>query len=109
MTISRTRIAIYTVVSAILGGVVLLTIPRFATAPRSNTQENACLNNLRQLDGAAEQWRVENNRKTNEFPTLVQASIYIKGGVPICPANGAYKFDVAKGLPTCSIHAHILP
>lgn len=70
---------------------------------------NACINNLRQLDGAAEQWRLENNRTTNEFPTPAQAAIYIKGGIPVCPASGVYRFNTTNGLPTCSIAGHVLP
>ncbi len=89
---------------------IALAVPNYTSPPRRNISLfNACINNLRQLDGAAEQWRLENNRETIEFPTLVQASIYIKGGIPTCPANGVYAFKGTNGLPTCSIPGHVLP
>ena len=32
----------------------------------SGTKSNACINNLRQIDGAKDQWAVENNKHTGE-------------------------------------------
>jgi prepilin-type N-terminal cleavage/methylation domain-containing protein len=43
------------IVVAIIGLLAAIAIPNFIRA-RSNSQMNACINNMRQLDGAAQQW-----------------------------------------------------
>jgi prepilin-type N-terminal cleavage/methylation domain-containing protein len=43
------------IVVAIIGLLAAIAIPNFVKA-RASSQANACINNLRQLDGAAQQW-----------------------------------------------------
>lgn len=68
---------------------------------------NACINILRQLDGAAEQWRLENGFATNRCPAFGQIRLYLRS-LPTCPQVGGYSFDTNSGLPKCSFPGHVL-
>jgi hypothetical protein len=94
-----------------------IAIPNFVKA-RTTSQANACINNLRQIDGAKNEWALENN-KTNGTPvTVADIKPYIKpdasGNLPKCPAGGTYTIGVVGEPPTCSLGttvtpAHVLP
>src|ERR1700687_3687003 len=47
------------IVVAIIGLLAAIAIPNFVRA-RTTSQKNACINNLRQIDGAIQQWALEN-------------------------------------------------
>jgi hypothetical protein len=94
-----------------------IAIPNFVKA-RSTSQANACINNLRQIDAAKNEWALENN-KTNGTPvTAADIKPYIKldaaGSLPKCPAGGTYTIGPVGEPPTCSLGttvspAHVLP
>jgi len=72
---------------------------------------SACINNLRQLDGAKEQWALENQKTATDTPTMVDlvgTDKYIKV-TPQCPGNGTYTLGNMSTKPTCSVSAHTLP
>ena len=71
---------------------------------------NACINNLRQLDAAKQQWALENQKTADAIPTAQDIAPYLKGGViPVCPATGKYTLNAVGVVPTCSIAGHALP
>ena len=70
---------------------------------------NACINNLRQIDGAKQQWALENMKSAEAVPTAEQIAPYIKNGFPTCPAGGKYTIGKVGDAPTCSIPGHTLP
>ncbi|MFM2296051.1 MAG: hypothetical protein RLZZ350_2464 [Verrucomicrobiota bacterium] len=71
---------------------------------------NACINNLRQLDGAKQQWALENRKVDTAIPTVAEVSVYLKNNTfPICPSGGAYTISPVNADPTCSIPGHVLP
>ena len=73
-------------------------------------QRNACINNLRQLDGAKQQWALENKKTEQDVPTEKDVSVYLKdGAVPKCPSGGTYSIKTVAEDPTCSIPGHKLP
>ena len=73
-------------------------------------QANACINNLRELDAAKQQWALENNRTANAIPTAQDLLPYLTDNVfPVCPAGGTYSINAVGVLPTCSIPGHVLP
>lgn len=96
---------------------VPIAIPNFVKA-RATSQANACINNLRLMDAAKNEWALENG-KTNGTPvTVVDIKPYIKpdasGNLPKCPAGGTYTIGVVGEPPTCSLGttvtpAHVLP
>ena len=102
------------IVVAIIGLLAAIAIPNFVRA-RTTAQKNACINNLRQMDGAKEQWALENKKKSTDTYTLADLNPYLKGGTtPVCPSTGTYApgADVSQN-PTCSLSAapelHVLP
>ena len=74
------------------------------------TQLNACINNLRQIEGAKQQWALENKKTENDMPTAQQIAVYLKdNAIPTCPAGGKYVINKVADPPTCTIPGHELP
>jgi hypothetical protein len=73
---------------------------------------NTCINNLSVLDGAKQQWALEEHKTTNDSPTMAEISRYMPTGcaraVPVCPAGGVYTLGRACDNPRCSIKGHEL-
>jgi hypothetical protein len=84
-----------------------IAIPNFVKA-RETAQTNACISNLRQLDGAKQQWALEKQKTDTATPTAQDLEPYLKGTL-ICPAGGAYTLHTVGEKPTCSIPNHELP
>ena len=104
------------IVVAIIGLLAAIAIPNFVRA-RATSQANACINNMRQIDAAVNEWALENGKKTGDTaPTLTgDLTPYIKlnanGSIPRCPAQGAYTVGSVGAIPqvTCSIAATVTP
>jgi prepilin-type N-terminal cleavage/methylation domain-containing protein len=99
------------IVVAIIGLLAAIAIPNFVKA-RTTAQKNACVNNLRQIDGAKEQWALENRKSETTATTGSEAAInaYIKGNAtPLCPANGTYTYSAIGTNPSCNVTSHTLP
>ncbi len=73
------------------------------------SQRNACINNLRQLDGAKQQWALENSKTASAVPTPQDLMPYLNNTLPSCPAGGQYALNAVGQEPTCSIPGHALP
>jgi chromosome segregation ATPase len=71
--------------------------------------EQVCINNLRMLDGAKQQWALENQKQASTSVTVADILHYLRGGVPVCPSGGAYSLNTVGTPPTCSITGHVLP
>jgi prepilin-type N-terminal cleavage/methylation domain-containing protein len=102
------------IVVAIIGLLAAIAIPNFVRA-RTKSQQNACINNLRQIDGAAQSWALENNKAPGDTYTLDNLKAYLgrgaAGTLPTCPANGTYNPGATVGVPpTCSLSTdgHVL-
>ena len=107
------------IVVAIIGLLAAIAIPNFIRA-RATSQANACINNLRQIDGAINQWALENGKSNGSAVATTQTvSGYIKlnsaGSVPGCPANGTYATSTVGATPqvNCTLStltpAHKIP
>jgi len=83
-----------------------IAIPNFVKA-RTTAQMNACINNLRQIDGAKQQWAIEIKKENAETPTAQDLAPYLKAQMK-CPAGGVYTFHTVGEKPTCSIPTHQL-
>jgi prepilin-type N-terminal cleavage/methylation domain-containing protein len=95
------------IVVAIIGLLAAIAIPNFVRA-RNTSQKNSCINNLRQVDGAKNQWALENNKVDTDTPQNSDITPYLKGGaVPSCPANGSYTLGNVATLPSCSLSASL--
>jgi prepilin-type N-terminal cleavage/methylation domain-containing protein len=100
------------IVVAIIGLLAAIAIPSFMKA-RAQSQKNGCVNNLRQIDAAKEQWALE-NKLTNGAPINTgdsNVNTYIKGitgtNTPVCPAGGAYTYNPIGSNPVCDVPGHI--
>ena len=71
-------------------------------------QANACINNLRQIDSAKQQWALENRKTAETIPIATDIAPHLKDGVPKCPGGGAYTLNAVGAHPTCSIPGHAL-
>ncbi|OQB94734.1 MAG: Type II secretion system protein G precursor [Verrucomicrobia bacterium ADurb.Bin118] len=82
------------IVVAIIGLLAAIAIPNFVRA-RSTSQSNACVNNMRQIDAAIQQWALETKAAPTTEVDSEALAPYIKGSVlPTCPAgNTAYVID----------------
>ena len=90
------------IVVAIIGLLAAIAVPNFAQA-RTNSRRNACINNLRLIDAAKEQYAIENNVDTGAAAADASITPYLKGNaIPVCPAAGAYTNNVIGTVPTCS-------
>lgn len=86
-----------------------IAIPNFVKA-RQTAQMNACINNLRQIDAAENQWALEHNKTKDDVPTKEDLQPYLRGGMESlhCAAGGTYTIGPVGEGPTCSIPEHKL-
>ena len=104
------------IVVAIIGLLAAIAIPNFIKA-RTTSQMNACVNNLRQIDGAIQQWALENKASSTTAPGATGAlAPYLGRGTgewPTCPSGGTYAAGATVAdKPTCTKGAavsHVLP
>src|SRR3974390_64384 len=88
------------IVVAIIGLLAAIAIPNFVRA-RTQSQMNACINNLRQIDGAIQQYALENKLSPSAPVGFGNISAYLKGSVT-CPAAGATAtFATSYSLTDC--------
>jgi hypothetical protein len=93
----------------LLGWVV---IPNFVNS-RATSSQNACINNLRQIDGAKNEWALENSKTNGTVATENDIKPYIKldamGNLPKCPQGGIYTIGRVGENPTCSLGKTVTP
>jgi prepilin-type N-terminal cleavage/methylation domain-containing protein len=106
------------IVVAIIGLLAAIAIPNFVRA-RTTSQKNACINNLRQIDGAVQQWALENKQAASATVVTADVIPYLKSQV-VCPSGGttfanSYAVSDAQTKPTCkstgggSANGHVMP
>ena len=103
------------IVVAIIGLLAAIAIPNFIKA-RAISQKNACIANLKQIDGAINTWALEKqkvNTQTVDTSELYGPQNYIKVQ-PSCPAGGTYTHRTVGANPQidCSLstnEGHTLP
>ncbi len=105
------KIIVWLAASFLMGYVSLIVIPYFVRA-RYESSANACINNLRQIDAAKQQWSLENG-KTQGIVTENEIKPYIRldshGNLPKCPAGGTYSIGRIGEDPKCSIGTSAWP
>jgi hypothetical protein len=85
--------------------------------PARVSSQNACINNLRQIDGAKNEWALENSKTNGVVCTVEDIKPYIKldtkSNIPGCPQGGIYMIGKVGENPTCSLGKtnpnHVLP
>ena len=90
------------IVVAIIGLLAAIAIPNFIKA-REASQRNACIANMKQIEGAKATWALEQKKVNTDTPTdadLFGATLYIREK-PGCPAGGAYVMTAVSVKQTC--------
>ncbi len=98
------------IVVAIIGMLAAIAIPSFLKA-RTESYKNACINNLRQIDSAKEQWAINTNQAATAVPVAADLDAYLKGGTAnvACPADAtqtfatSYTINALTANPACQI------
>src|SRR5437870_13791570 len=83
---------------------------RWFVRARTTSACNACINKLRQIDGATQQWALEHNAVSNSVVTWRDIIPYLGRGqssqMPKCPQGGFYTIGRVVDSPHCSIMHH---
>ena len=95
------------IVVAIIGLLAVIAIPNFIKA-RDTARKNLCINNLRLIDSAKEQWAIDNNQNLGATINSGSVDIYIRDGFPTCPASGTYTVQTIGTDPSCNVTGHTL-
>ena len=96
------------IVVAIIGLLAAIAIPNFVKA-RATSQQNACINNMRQISAAVNQWALETGQTTGANVANSELTPYIQlnsnSSIPGCPAGGTYSINSVGSIPqvTCSL------
>ena len=95
------------IVVAIIGLLAAIAIPNFVKA-RATSQQNACINNLRQIDAAANEFALEQKKSTGatiNFPSDLTPYIRLNANnsIPPCPASGTYADGIVGTNPSCTL------
>jgi type II secretory pathway pseudopilin PulG len=110
------------IVVAIIGLLAAIAIPNFVKA-RTTSQQNACINNLRLVDAAKQQWALEQRKQTTDTPAASGTDLQpylgrgVNGELPTCPVDPQNTFTTSYDVnnvgtsPQCKILAatHVLP
>jgi prepilin-type N-terminal cleavage/methylation domain-containing protein len=116
------------IVVAIIGLLAAIAVPNFLKA-RATSQQNACINNLRQISTAVQEWAMETGQAATATPTATAITPYLGRGVNgslqsvVCPLDplkafaSSYTMTTVDTAPTCAIngtgqvdpnHQHVL-
>jgi prepilin-type N-terminal cleavage/methylation domain-containing protein len=112
-----TMIEIMIVVS-LVGLLATIAVPNYWRAHR-DSQTATCINNLRQIDAAIQQYATERKRGAKASVTLADCCDYLKQEA-VCPAGGttivnSYSVTDCQTSPTCitkgggTANGHVLP
>jgi prepilin-type N-terminal cleavage/methylation domain-containing protein len=108
------------IVVAIIGILAAIAIPNFVRA-RTTSQKNACIENLRQIDSAKQEWALDARQAANATPKTSEIYPYLNHGLraelPTCPATSSTNFRTSYTInsldiaPVCNIvtDTHVLP
>ena len=103
------------IVIAIIALLAAIAIPNLLRAV-GQSQASACINNLRQIDSAVQQFSVAAGKHVGDIITYPDdLTPYIKltkaGSIPTCPAGGTYSLTSVGTVPSalCSIGSTVSP
>jgi len=103
------------VVVAIVSLLAAIVIPNLLRAG-ARSQATTCINNLRQLDTAVQQFSIEARKSVGDTITYPDdLTPYIKlnrsGSVPGCPTRGTYTMNTVGNQPSafCSLGSTVTP
>jgi hypothetical protein len=99
----------------VIGLLVAIVIPnRIDSRKGPGLYSNACINNMRQIDAAANQFALEHGKTNGDainFPNDLKPYIKLnsKGEIPSCPSGGFYTLKKVGDKPICSLGTNVYP
>jgi hypothetical protein len=108
----RSRWPFYVTLGVFLFVVVFILLPNWiacGTPARTTAQTNACIANLKLINGVVQQWALEKHKLPTDTPTISEIEPYLKGEImPRCPGGGSYALHTVSQSPTCNVPGHSL-
>jgi hypothetical protein len=85
-----------------------------AAALRVNAAPEAragvCINYMRQIDAAKQQWALQNGKTADAMPTPAELVNYLPNKtMPVCPGGGTYSLNAVNAKTSCNIAGHVQP
>lgn len=103
------------IVVTIIAVILAIVVPNYLKTGKEAAKK-ACINNLKQIDSAIEQWAFDNTISAGTVPSEQQEEeicAYIDGGRPSCPSHGEYVMYAVGASPqvkcTKESEGHKLP
>ena len=98
------------IVVAIIGLLAAVAIPNLVKA-RKSAQKQACIGNLKAIEGAKATWALESRKGDNDVPsdTDLYGADKALAKKPECPGGGTYSINSVAEKPTCTMPDHTLP
>ncbi len=102
------------IVVAIIGLLAAIAIPNFIKA-REASQKNACIANMKQIDGAVATWALENKKTTTDSVSITDVAgdnTKMIRDKPQCPSGSSdYTIGTVGAKPVCPNlpASHVLP
>lgn len=98
------------IVVAIIGVLAAVAIPNLLKARKASAKQ-ACIANLKSMEGAKAVWALENRKSDADVPS--DGDIYGPDKTisrkPDCPGGGTYDLRALSEKPSCTIPDHLLP
>ena len=80
------------------------------SGPHYASAANACINNLRQIDAAKQQWGLEHHASATNTPSWDDLRpFFAHEHIPLCGHGGRYTIGRMDQAPTCSYPGDFLP
>jgi prepilin-type N-terminal cleavage/methylation domain-containing protein len=96
------------IVVALIGLLAAVAVPSVVRA-RTRSQAQACINNLRQIDDASQEWALENHKAADATIAFTDIQPYLKNAV-LCPSASAgatfassYTITTVSNKPICNV------
>jgi prepilin-type N-terminal cleavage/methylation domain-containing protein len=98
------------IVVAIIGVLAAVAIPNLLKARKSSAKQ-ACIGNLKAMEGAKAVWALENKKSDTDVPADgdIYGSDKTISRKPECPGGGTYDLRAISERPTCTVPDHVLP
>ena len=92
------------IVVSLMGLLAAIAVPSFLRS-RNAAHRSTCINNLKQIDSAIQQWATEYRKPQSARVDFSDISPYLKGAV-VCPSGGtsfsdSYAISTVADLPSC--------
>lgn len=113
--LTRKDSSVTTGVTILMLAALAVAIPNFVRT-RVTPAQNSCINNLRQIDGAKQQWALQNRKSNSDVPTLADILPYLAREMR-CPQGmstdtfrSSYEIGAVTNHPKCKIRPaeHVL-